>query len=160
MNFEEYLQELADPSVRVRVAQLVRLSALASEQAAQFSAVWPTLAVRRRRQVMQELTDLAEDNVELNFDAVFFVALEDGDAQVRLGAVRELWEHDGPDLVPALLKMLDDQNAGVRAEVALALGRFVLLNEYGKLRERHFREVEAALRRRLEDAGEVEEVRG
>jgi len=159
MNFEEYLQQLADPSVRLKASGLVRLSEMTPEQATQFGAVWPTLAVRRRRQVMQELTDLAEDNVDLNFHAVFLAALEDGDAQVRLEAVRGLWEHDGPDLIPALLRMLDDQNAAVRAEVALALGRFVLLAEHGKLRERHFQEVEAALRRKLEDAGEVEEVR-
>ncbi len=160
MNFQEYLEELANPSVRVKVSQLVRLSQMTLAQAEEFGGVWPRLEARRRRRVVQELVDLAEDNVELNFDEVFFRGLEDGDASVRLEAVRGLWEYEKPNLIGPLLRvMAADDSAVVRAEAALALGRFVLLAEEGKLRERYFQEVEAGLRRALEDSDEVEEVR-
>ncbi len=160
MTFEEYLQELADPSVRLRVSGLVRLSELTPEQVQGFLPAWRTLDVRRRRRVIRELVDLAEDDVELNFDTVFRAGLADEDAGVRLEAVGGLWEYEKPDIIGELLKILDtDADAAVRAEAALALGRFVLLTELGRLRQRHFEEVESGLRRTLEKNGEVEEVR-
>ncbi len=161
MNFEEYLQQLSDPSVRLKVAGLVRLSEMTAEQARDFAGVWPELDVRRRRRIVRELVELGEDNVELNFDAVFLAGLNDKDPDVRLESVQGLWEYEGPNLIGPLIRMLEgDEEAAVRAEAALALGRFVLLAEYGKLRERHFREVEGGLRRVLEDTAEIEEVRG
>ncbi|HEU4759181.1 MAG TPA: HEAT repeat domain-containing protein, partial [Dehalococcoidia bacterium] len=161
MDFQEYLQELADASVGLKVSQLVRLSAMSRERAGEFARVWPRLAVKRRRQVVRELADLAEDNVELNFDAAFMSALTDADAEVRLDAVRGLWEYEGADLIGPLLRMMEaDENPVVRAEAALALGRFVLLAHYGKLRDRYAERLEAALRRVVEKADEVEEVRG
>lgn len=160
MNLEEYLEELANSSARLRVSELVRLSHLTPEQAQALAAVWPTVEARRRRRVMGELVELAEDNVDLSFDAVFFAGLEDEDAEVRLQAVRGLWEYEGGSLIGPLVRMMEgDEEAVVREEAALALGRFVLLAAYGKLRERYFKQLEAALQRVMEDADEVEEVR-
>ncbi|MBI2913125.1 MAG: HEAT repeat domain-containing protein [Chloroflexi bacterium] len=160
MTFEEYLQELADPPTKVRVSGLVRLSQLTPEQAEAFLPVWRGLGVRRRRRVIRELVDLVEDDVEVNFDAVFLAALDDEDAGVRLEAVGGLWEYEKPDLIGVLLRILEaDDEAAVRAQAALALGRFVLLSELGKLRERYFQEVETGLRRALDKNGEIEEVR-
>jgi HEAT repeat protein len=110
---------------------------------------------------VRELVGLTEESVDLNFDAVFFLAREDEDAEVRLEAVRGLWEYEGPNLIGPLLKMMEgDEDARVRAEASLALGRFVLLAEYGRLGDRYFEQVEAGLRRKVEDASEVAEVRG
>jgi HEAT repeat protein len=160
VDFGDYLAELADGSVRLRVAGLKQLSSMTREQAAEFSSVWPGIDVRRRRRLVQELADLAEDNIDLDFDAVFFRGLDDEDADVRLESVRGLWEHDGTDLIAPLLRVLGaDPSPGVRAEAALALGRFVMLSEMGRLRERYFHDVERGLRRVLEDHREVEEVR-
>jgi HEAT repeat protein len=160
MDFEAYLKELEDPSVRLKVADLARLSALSPEQADLLAAAWPHIDTNRRREVVQELLDLAEDNVEFDFDAVFLRGLEGSDAEVRLGSVRGLWEHEGPDLIPTLARLTkNDEDAAVRAESALGLGRFVLLFEEGRLRERHFLEVEAVLRDVISDKKEIEEVR-
>ena len=109
---------------------------------------------------MQELTDLAEDNVELNFDAVFRRGLYDEDPDVRAGSIRGLWEHEGSDIVDPLLSLLEmDASEEVRAEAALSLGRFVLLAEEGNLRESVFERIDAALRRVIESASETLEVR-
>ncbi|HEY5639696.1 MAG TPA: HEAT repeat domain-containing protein [Dehalococcoidia bacterium] len=160
MNFEEYLDELASSSRKLKIADLQRLSELSPEQAGQLAARWPDIGLRRRRRILQELTDLVEDNVELNFDAVFRHALQDADAEVRLAAVRGLWEYESPDLIDSLVSLAEsDDGAAVRAEAALALGRFVLRFELGRLRERHFERASAALRRVIERRGEVEEVR-
>lgn len=160
MGFEEYLEELADASRQIRASRLTRLSHLTGEQREVFSHSWPGIDAKRRQQVVGQLADLAKDNVDLNFDAVFFICLEDEDASVRLAAIRGLWEYEGCDLIVPLLRLLEeDEEVGVRAGAALALGRFVLLSEYGTLRERHFQRLESVLRRILDDSSQADEVR-
>jgi HEAT repeat protein len=161
MEFSEYLAQLKDPSERLSVAGLQQLALLEGEQAAALREAWPRIEGERRRQIVHRLTELAEDNVDLSFDAVFFAALDDEDATVRADAVRGLWEYEGRDLIPPLLRLLEkDEEPEVRAEAALALGRFVAASELGNLKEEHSQQVEAGLRRALEDELEVDEVRG
>ena len=161
MEFSEYLAQLKDPSARLSVASLQQLASLEAEQAAALRGAWPQIEAERRRQVVHLLMELAEDNVDLNFDVVFFAALGDEDAAVRADAVRGLWEYEGRDLVAPLLRLLEkDEEPEVRSEAALALGRFVVLSELERLREEGFQQVEAGLRRALEDELEVDEVRG
>jgi HEAT repeat protein len=159
-SFGDYLAELEDTSRQLAISGLARLSGMTPEQSSQFETVWPRLEVRRRRAVVQELLDLEEDNVEFDFDAVFLVGLKDEDPEVRLGSIRGLWEHEGPDLIPALVTLTkEDADAGVRAEAALALGRFVMAAETGRLRERHFEKVEEALQEVVSNRDEIDEVR-
>src|SRR3989337_100358 len=161
MEFSEYLAELKDPSARLSVAGLQQLASLERGEAAALRSAWPQIGGERRRQVVHQLMELAEDNVDLNFDAVFFAALDDEAAPVRADAVRGLWEYEGRDLIAPLLRLLEkDEGPEVRAEAALALGRFVVLSELGSLREEQFQQVEEGLRRALEDELEVDEVRG
>lgn len=160
MDFTEYLQELSDPSKRLKVANLQRLSGLSPDQAQELAAVWPSINVRRRRRVVGEIQDLAEDNVELDFSEVFVAGLDDEDAQVRLVSVRGLWENESAGLIDRLQKLAEsDEDAQVRSEAALALGRFVLLYEIGRLPERYFERAAGSLRSVIEASGEVEEVR-
>lgn len=160
MELTAYLSQLKDPSAQLSVAGFQNLDSLTREQAEALRPAWGEIDVERRRQVTRRLVELTEDNVDLNFDAVFFVALGDEDGAVRADAVRGLWEYERRDLIEPLLRLLEkDEEPEVRAEAALALGRFVVLSETGNLREEHFRKVEAGLRQALEDELEVEEVR-
>jgi HEAT repeat protein len=160
MDFGEYLDELADGSRQLKVAGLQRLSLLSREQRVELNQRWPGIDVRRRRRLIQELIDLSEDNVDLNFDAVFLRGLSDDDGEVRLESVRGLWEHESPGLIGSLVELLEsDDDAAVRAEAALALGRFVVMFELGSLRQNHFERAESALRRTIERTEEIEEVR-
>jgi HEAT repeat protein len=160
MNFEEYLEQLADGAVQLKVADLERLSGMPEDRQDAFAATWPSIDVRRRRRVIQELEDLAEDNVEFNFDPVFVIGLGDEDADVRRESVKALWERDDSDIIEPLLRLLSsDDDAGVRAEAALALGRYVMLHEEGRLRDRYFEAVEGGLRLSLDDGNETVDVR-
>ena len=160
MDFGEYLDELADGSKQLKVAGLQRLSQLSREQRAELDHFWPGIDVRRRRRLILELIDLSEDNVDLNFDAVFLRGICDDDGEVRLESVRGLWEHESTGLIGSLIQLLEtDQDPAVRAEAALALGRYVVMFELGRLRENHFERAESALRRTIEKADESEEVR-
>jgi HEAT repeat protein len=159
-SFDEHLAELKDDGQPVRATKLTRLSHLADEERIPFLKAWSTFSDKRRRHVIRLLVDLAEDNVELNFDAIFLPSLSDGDARVRAEAIRGLWEYDHRDLIEPLIHLLsDDGDTDVRAEAALALGRFVLQWEFGALRDRYFRRVEEALRKALTNGGEEMEVR-
>ncbi len=161
MTFEALIEELADPARPLAVSKLVALSGMTAEEASRFMSVWRELDDRRRQWLIHELADLAEDNVELNFDTVFFAGLADADADVRRAAVLGLWEHKGRGLIGPLISLLGtDPDAGVRSEAALALGRYSLQAEFDTLRPTDVERVEAALRRTVTDPTEIVEVRG
>lgn len=161
MSLETYLQELADPKKPLIVSKLVSISALGPQESSLLLSTWSKLELDRRRRVLQVLIDLTEDTVELNFDSVFFIALADEDSEVRRAAVSGLWEHEGRDLVDPLLGLLEHEpDAGVRAEVALALGRFVLQAEMGNLKSADAERVENVLHGVIDDDAEEIEVRG
>ena len=160
MSLEAYLEELSDLQRPLVVSKLTNLSNLRPDELPIFRSAWASTALERRRQVVDRLADLAEDNVELNFDGVFTNGLVDPDADVRLACVRALWEHEERDLIPMLLQLMrSDSDARVRAEAALALGRYVVRAELDDLRASDARAIDEALRDVINDRGEVTEVR-
>jgi len=159
-SFDNYLRELMDARQGLKTSGLARLSAMDPDELSLFASAWQALELQRRRAIVRELLDLEEDNVEFDFDAVFVEGLQDEDAEVRLDSIRGLWEDDAPDVIAPLVRLAkEDAEAAVRAEAALALGRFVILSEAGRLRERHFRIVEQALREVISNPQEIDEVR-
>jgi HEAT repeat protein len=160
VTLESYLRELVDPARPLAVARLISLSSLGPDELPAFEDAWRAADVLRRRQIVHELIDLAEDNVELNFDAVFRVSLSDPDAEVRHSGIRGLWEYEGTDLIPTLVSLLlTDADQGVRAEAALALGRYALKAEFDEVRTSDASAVDDALRTAIADPGQATEVR-
>jgi len=160
VSLEDYLGELVDSSAPLTVAGLVNLSNLVPDEASAFEEAWRNTDVRRRRLVMRQLIELSEDNVELDFDAVFRVSLSDIDAEVRRFGIRGLWEYEGRDLIPTLVALLlEDADETVRAEAALALGRYALKAELDEIRASDAGIVDDALRRTIADPEQPTEVR-
>ncbi len=160
MSIQRSLAQIADSDTPLRSASLTNLTGLTEEERHELAAIWPSVPVERRRLIIERLAALAEDNVELDFDAVFMEALRDTDAAVRIGAIRGLWEHTERDVIPTLIDLLRrDDNAAVRAEAALALGRFVMLGEFEEARPRDVEAVTGALRQSFADGAESLEVR-
>jgi len=161
MSILKRLSDLRDVEKPVRATELTSLTKLTDDERREFAAAWPAVPAERRVQVLEQLASLAEDNVELDFDAVFLEALADSDAAARIAAIRGLWEHDERDALPALIDLAErDPNAAVRAEAALGLGRYVLAGEFEEARPSDVEEVTRALRRIAADAAEAPEVRG
>jgi HEAT repeat protein len=106
------------------------------------------------------LAELSEDNVDYDFSGVYLTGLVDDDVQVRADSIKALWEYEGDDLVPVLLRLLRDEQALVRAEAALGLGRFLLRAELMNDDGSGVREMEEALRDVVYDSAELVEVRG
>ena len=161
MSIQRSLNEITNVDTPLRSSALTNLTGLTPEERDELAAVWASVPVQRRQQIVERLSSLAEDNVELDFDAVFMEALRDTDAAVRIGAIRGLWEHTERDVIPALIEILrNDANPAVRAEAALSLGRFVMLGEFEEARPRDVEAVTDALRQAATDGSEVVEVRG
>ncbi len=140
--------------------ELSSLSGLYGDDRDRFLDVWRTLSIQRRRDLVDRLADILEDNVEFDFDAIFTIGLFDDDVQVRADSIKGLWEYEDDDLIPVLMKLLSDPEAIVRAEAAQGLGRFLLRMEVLDRDDAQAQEIETALRAIIHDDREFVEVRG
>jgi HEAT repeat protein len=160
MPLESDLEEIADENRRLSANQLKNLSDLEGREVLTIASAWPDIAMMRRLSIVRELSELAHDSVELNFDAVFKVALSDEEPYVRAAAIRGLDEYEDVDLISILINLLlIDQDTEVRREAAIALGRYALAAELEKLSHADARAIRNALIESAEDQEEDERVR-
>ncbi len=154
------LAQLADESQPVRSIDILRLSDLARNQLADFSAVWHALSASRRLELIGAMAEQAEIDIHLNFHAILRTLLHDPEARVRRLAIEGLWEDEKTNLIPSLVGLLhDDPAAEVRATAAISLGRYILLGVLGDIREEQALSVESALLQAWSRRGEVNDVR-
>lgn len=136
-----------------------RISDLASEELYEFSASWSDLTKARKGELLGILTELADDNVEMDFTPVFTVGMSDPDPAVRELAIKGLWECQDRALVRPLIKLLShDPSAPVRAAAAISLRQFAERAQGGKLIPRDTARVRAALMATVLRAGDDPEV--
>lgn len=141
-------------------SDLYGLSNLTRPQAEIASSVFTSLSSDARCAIVRTLVEIAENDVEADFGEMFRLMLEDDADEVRRGAIEGLWEDEDVRLVPLLAsRLLEDPAVSVRAAAAASLGRFVLLGELGKVRERPHRQALDALLSACNRAGETVEVR-
>jgi len=154
------IAELADGDKPLSNSNLAELSDLTPEELRLFELVWDGMTPQRRRKVISRLVELAEDSVELNFDAIFRHHLKDDDAGVRSRAIEGLWENQEASLIqPFIELMAQDDAVEVREEAAIALGRFAMLAEHGKLAPEQTIRLGQALLAAIDDAGNPVDVR-
>ncbi len=133
-DFEAGLAHLRDEEAALSPSALGALSGASKHEVAAFAQTWANLPPERRRRAAQMLVDLAEENIEKDYNLLFRHMLVDEDPQVRARAIDGLWEDEDVALVKPLVEFLrSDPDAEVRAVAADALGRFVLLVEYERL---------------------------
>ncbi len=143
---EETLAELAGSDRPLSSSRLVNLSKLNSEEEKLFEQAWVRVRPELRRQIVHQLVELAEDNVELDFDSIFRYCLEDADAGVRSEAIEGLWESEDASLISLLVELLEqDGSPEVQVAAATGLGRFALLAEFGKVRANYKSKLEQSL---------------
>ncbi len=160
MTIRSYLAELADEHRPPAVAQLKNLSSLTPADLLALHEVWPTIPSPRRALIMQRLIELGEENVELDYGAIFLSVLDDLDPSVRLSAMQGLWEYEGRDLIDPLIALLqDDDEPGIRAGAALLLGQYEYRAEFDDLRQADVSRIDAALIAAVQDEDSSIEVR-
>src|SRR3989304_7362615 len=141
-----FMADLHNLSRPISNSKLVHLSDLSLEEAKLFQAEWPSIDVMRRRQIVSRLVELAEDNLDLDFDKVFHVCLGDADSEVKARAIEGLWACEERFMVDKLIGLLlGDGSSVVRASAAAALRKFALLVELGKLPAKDGVRIEKAL---------------
>jgi len=159
-NFEELLQQIGDAENRLSISSLYGLSGMDRDETLLFQKAWPSMAIERRRQIINLLVEIAEASFEVNFGPVFRFCLDDEDERVRAAAIEGLWEDDDTALINPLITLLQDNpSISVRAEAAKSLGRYVLLGELDKLKARPFALVRKALLETIHSSLEDLEVR-
>jgi HEAT repeat protein len=134
LDFNTALEHLRDKEASLAPTALGALTGAKKNNVAAFAQTWTALPVARRRRASQLLVDLAEENLQFDFNLLFRYLLDDEDAQVRVHAIDGLWEDEDNALVKPLIGFLrSDPDPSVRAAAADSLGRFVLLAEYERL---------------------------
>lgn len=157
---EQTIAKLVDPDKELSDSWLADLSSLNSAELKLLEQAWPTIELKRRRQIIYRLTELAEDNFELNFDGIFKGCLKDKDAEVRSKAIEGLWENEEASLIEPLIEFLEkDGSEAVQAAAATALGKFALLAELGKLRPNHKARISQSLLAVINDNNKPVEVK-
>ena len=160
MSLETCLHELPSPDKPLVATQLVHLSNLGPEEMLGFIEAWESMETDRRRKAISMLADLAEDNIDLDFSAIYRHAIHDEDEEVRITAVSGLWECEERSLIDPLIRLMnDDEVERVRAAAAQAVGRFAMLAETGKLLDRDHGKIADALLAVIDAEGETVEVR-
>lgn len=137
------LQDDAEP---LEGAALLDLSNLTREEQTVLAEAWPRIPLDKRRRLVALMGEAADEDVQLDYRAVFRRGLDDADAEVRRLSVEGLWEDESVTLVRPLLALLrQDESMSVRASAATALGRFVLQGELKQLSEERLAEMVEAL---------------
>ena len=160
LSIAEYLNTLAEGGDALNYSGLLQLSDLSSDESDEFEAAWHSISTEVRRDVLGKLTELAEDNLELDFAAAFRSCLADGDDGVRELAARGLWECEDRKVLRPLVDLVsNDPSARVRAAACITLGRFTALAQEGKLSSRDEQSIRLALVGVIDNPDEEFEVR-
>ena len=160
MTITDYLNTLAEDGDALKYSGLLQLSDLSSDESDEFEDAWPEISTEVRRDILGKLTELAEDNLELDFNAAFRSCLADGDDGVRELAARGLWECEDRKIIRPLVGLVKgDPSDRVRAAACITLGRFTALAQEGKLSSRDEVSIRSALEAVIQSPGEELEVR-
>ncbi len=160
MSLSRYLQEIAKEERPLRYGALVALSSMSRAEMERFAETWRDLGPQRQCQLLSRLVEMAEENVELDYNSIFLMCLHSPDPEVREKAILGLWEFEDRSLIGPLLEILStDVDPKVRSVAAVALGKFTILAAEGKLSAREVDRIENALLDVLKSERECTEVR-
>jgi HEAT repeat protein len=142
--FQTVVDALLDNGISFPPRYLHRFSDIPPVELTILLKAWSQISPRRKHTLLEDLEDLAEADTLTSFDDLARPLLKDADPQVRIRAIRLLWENEDAKLVPIFLKILnEDEDTEVRAAAANALGLFVYQGELEK--------IPAELHHRIED---------
>lgn len=128
------LATLAEEDAALSTIQLIRLSFLDSRESSQILPAVGNLPETRRREVYEELADLMETNLLVEFQTLFEQGLSDSSAIIRQISTIGLTECEDERIIPRLLSILStDDTVEVRVAAAAVLGGWLYLAELEEL---------------------------
>lgn len=158
-SFNETLAALAAHQ-RLKRSQAKLLSDLSREQLQELKKTWSGLPDPERMNLLATLRREAEEDMLVDFDAIYRLAQEDPNADVRRLAIGASVDDESPDLLLKLLDLcLHDPDEMVRSAAAERLGGFALKAELRDLSEEDAREIQRVLLDRAQSETESISVR-
>ena len=128
--FQTVIEALLDNSRPFPARYLHRFSDLPPAEVKALLQAWPKVTTQRKVALLEDLEELSESDTLTSFDDLARPLLADPLPQVRVLAMRLLWECEDPKLIPIYLDILNaDDDPVVRAAAANVLGLFVYLGE-------------------------------
>jgi HEAT repeat protein len=132
--FQTVVDALLDTGNPFSARYLHKFSDINPKDLATLMKVWPEIETRRKHTLLEDLEELAESDTLTSFDDMARPLLADTDPQVRVHAIRLLWESEDTKLIPIYIKLMnEDDDPEVRAAAANALGLFVYQGELEKI---------------------------
>jgi HEAT repeat protein len=144
--FQEVLDALLNVDETLHPRFIYRLSDLEESDLETLKQVWSKVEIWRRQALLEDIEEINANDTLLSFLNLCRFATTDDDAKVRLHAVRTLWEYEDAGLIPLFIKLVErDNDAGVRAAAASALGEFVYSGELEKIPPKTLETIEETL---------------
>lgn len=129
-NIYKTLDSLVDDREPIATKMVPTLSNLTREEQKALQNDWENIALDKRRRLINLMNEQADDDIHMDFRAVFCHGLTDLDAEIRRLCIDALWEDESISLIrPFLILLRRDSDTQVRASAAAALGRYVLKGE-------------------------------
>lgn len=154
------IASLQDDMASLAEIRFAALNDLSREEQTVLAAGWSRIPVDKRQRLLSVLDELASDDFQMDFTALFRIALKDTDAEVRRLAVEGLWMDEKPTIIrPLLMMATQDESAEVRASAADMLGSWVLLGEYEEIQAQRVVEIVDTLVRIVSNTAEALPVR-
>ena len=156
---EDYLSELAEKSETIKTSTLLELSGISGKELGNFSDTWRTFKSAAKVGILTRLTELAENDVQLDFTPVCKLSLSDPEPIVRKAALDGLWEVQDRTFIQPLIEILiNDTDSDVKSSAAIALSSFAQMSQNGKLINRDSAKIFDALIQTIENDKETDKV--
>ncbi|MBM3942946.1 MAG: HEAT repeat domain-containing protein [SAR202 cluster bacterium] len=160
MSLQHFLEILSDPAGEFNSSDFIEVSGLSPAELGTFAKTWFMAPIDRQSYLVGQLVELAEENPELDFFAIFKMCLKSDAEPVLTMAIDGLWEYDDRSAIPPLVQVLQSRRTpAVRAAAATALGKFAVLAMEGKVLAKDGDLVRESLLKILKDPAEDLEVR-
>ncbi len=132
--FLDIIKSLLDRDHIFPARYLMNFSDINPADLASLIGIWDQITVDRRISLLNDLENLAESDTLTNFDPIALHALSDPDPNVRVLAIRLLWECEDLSLADRFMNMMQsDPDQLVQAAAASALGSFIYEGELDEI---------------------------
>lgn len=112
------------------------LSQLDNKKSAAIRETWNSLSSDYRRKILSQLNEFSETDFYVDYREIGYWGLGDQNPDVQVAAIELLWEDESLTLMHSLMDLVTDKHTQIVRIAALkALGRFLLLGEYGDIPE-------------------------
>ena len=144
--FSTIINALLDENTPFSAKFLHQFSDIQPDHLKSLKSIWSHVHLSRKIGLLEDLENLAEKDTLLSFDNLALGLLYDTDAEVRLLAIRLLWECEDTSLIPIFLKILSsDSSITTSAAAATGLGFFIYMGEVEKIPSSIFTNLEGTL---------------